>query len=245
MRKYLNIVLLIFISSLYSESITIYSTQSAQYISTSSASCCTPTSLQNFNATTMSLQSCWWHTVYEQCLENKYTAIWKFDLSEVPENAFLLNLNFLFNQSGVYGSLVDVSTEIGNISDGLASNLYNNPIWTNYINNDDNLSNHSISIPIEQITNDDNPIQLNILLSNDGYSITNTGNNAPKLVVEYEIQNIILLGDINGDSIVNVLDLMALVSTIFNSNNNFIEIVDMNYDSQINIFDLIHLIDVI
>ena len=239
------IFLLVIISSLYSDSITIYSTQSAQYISTSSASCCTPTSLQNFNATSMSVQGCWWHTVYEQCLENKYTAIWRFDLSEIPENAFLLNLNFQFYQSGVYGNSVKVTTEIGNISDGLASNLYSNPIWSDYISNDGNLSNHSILIPIEQIANDDNQIQLNILLSNDGYSITNTGNNAPRLVVEYEIQNIILLGDINGDSIVNVLDLIAIVNTIFNSNNSYIEIADMNYDSIINIYDLIHMVEVI
>ena len=86
---------------------------------------------------------------------------------------------------------------------------------------------------------------MNILLSNDGYSITNTGNNAPKLVVEYEIQNIILLGDINGDSIVNVLDLMAIVNTIFNSSNNYIEIADMNYDGIIDIYDLIHMVEVI
>ena len=149
-------------------------------------------------------------------VENKYTAIWRFDLSEVPENAFLSNLNFQFNQAGVYGNSVKVTTEIGDISDGLASNLYSDPIWTDYINNDGNLSNHNISIPIEQITSDDNQIQLNILLSNDGYSITNVGNNAPRLVVEYEIQNIISLGDINGDSVVNVLDLVAIVNTIFN-----------------------------
>ena len=236
---------ILFISSLYSDSITVYSSQSAQYISTSSASCCTPTSLQNFNAPSMYVQGCWWHTVYEQCLENKYTAIWRFDLSEIPENAFLVNLNFLFNQSGVYGNSVNITTEIGNISDGLASNLYSNPIWTDYISSDGNLSNHNISIPIEQITSDDNQIQLNILLSNDGYSITNIGNNAPRLVIEYEIQNIILLGDINGDSIVNVLDLMAIVNTIFNSSNNYIEIADMNYDGIIDIYDLIHMVEVI
>ena len=240
-----SLLSILIISSLYSDSITVYSSQSAQYISTSSASCCTPTSLQNFNAPSMYVQGCWWHTVYEQCLENKYTAIWRFDLSEVPENAFLSNLNFLFNQAGVYGNSVKVTTEIGDISDGLASNLYSDPIWTDYINNDGNLSNHNISIPIEQITSDDNLIQLNILLSNDGYSITNIGNNAPRLVIEYEIQNIILLGDINGDSIVNVLDLMAIVNTIFNSSNNYIEIADMNYDGIIDIFDLIHMVEVI
>ena len=65
----------------------------------------------------MSLQGCWWHTVYEQCLENKYTAIWKFNLSEIPENAFLLNMNFLFNQSGVYGNSVKVTTGAGYIAD--------------------------------------------------------------------------------------------------------------------------------
>ena len=65
------------------------------------------------------------------------------------------------------------------------------------------------------------------------------------LVVEYEIQNIISLGDINGDSVVNVLDLVAIVNTIFNSSNNYIEIADMNYDGIIDIYDLIHMVEVI
>ena len=236
---------LVFISILYSDSITVYSNQSAQYISTSSASCCTPTSLQYFDAPSMSLQGCWWHTVYEQCLENKYTAIWKFNLSEIPENAFLLNMNFLFNQSGVYGNSVKVTTEAGYIADTLASNLYNNPIWSNYINNDGYFSNQNISIPIEEITNDNSLTQLNILLVNDGYSIINTGNNAPRLVVKYEIQNTILLGDINGDYVLNILDIIGLVNSILNINSIYIEIIDMNFDSKINIFDLIHITELI
>jgi len=237
--------ILIIISSLYSDSITIYSTQSAQYISTSSASCCTPTSLQNFNATSMSVQGCWWHTVYEQCLENKYTAIWRFDLSEIPENAFLLNINFLFDQSGVYGNSIKVTNEDGYLSDGLASNLYSNPTWSDYINNDGYFPNQNISIPIEQITNDDELTQLNILLVNDGYSITNTGNNAPRLIIQYEIQNIIMMGDINGDNVVNVLDIIGLVNIILSINYTYIEIADMNYDGKINIYDLIHMVEVI
>ena len=239
------ILLLVIISSLYSESITIYSNQSAQYISTSSASCCTPTSLQYFDAPSMSLQGCWWHTVYEQCLENKYTAIWKFDLSEIPENAFLLNINFLFNQSGVYGNSVKVTTEEGYISENLASILYNNPIWSNYINNDGYFSNQNISIPIEEITDDNSLTQLNILLANDGYSITNTGNDAPKLIVEYEIQNTVLLGDINGDNVLNILDVIGLVNSILNINSTYIEIADMNYDGKLDIFDLLLIIDLL
>ena len=47
----------------------------------SSASCCIPTSLQDFNAFSMYVQDCWWHTAYEQCFENKYTAVWRYDLS--------------------------------------------------------------------------------------------------------------------------------------------------------------------
>ena len=43
----------------------------------------------------------------------------------------------------------------------------------------------------------------------------------------------------------NVLDLMAIVNTIFNSSNNYIEIADMNYDGIIDIYDLIHMVEVI
>ena len=65
------------------------------------------------------------------------------------------------------------------------------------------------------------------------------------MVVEYEIQNTILLGDINSDYVLNILDIIGLVNSILNINSIYIEIIDMNFDSKINIFDLIHITELI
>ncbi len=75
---YIYILSILFLSNMYSESITIYATQSAQYISDSNNgdSCCNPGTLGYFGATSMSVQSCWNHSVYNQCLQRKHTAIW-------------------------------------------------------------------------------------------------------------------------------------------------------------------------
>ena len=81
----LSLITLIIMSFGFSETITIYGTQSARYSSNSSASCCSPNSLFGYNQSSIYVSSCWWHDVYSQCFENRNTAIWRFDLSELPE----------------------------------------------------------------------------------------------------------------------------------------------------------------
>ena len=76
-------------------------------------------------------------------------------------------------------------------------------------------------------------------------SIDNLGDNAPRLVIEYEPESIPILGDINNDNIVNVLDIIEIVNLILNSSDIYIEIADMNFDRKINIYDLIHIIEFI
>ena len=71
------------------------------------------------------------------------------------------------------------------------------------------------------------------------------GDNAPRLVIEYEPESIPILGDINNDNIVNVLDIIEIVNLILNSSDIYIEIADINFDRKINIYDLIHIIEFI
>ena len=53
----------------------------------------------------------------------------------------------------------------------------------------------------------------------------------------------ILSGDLNGDNMINILDIVELVNVIIQNEMEYIEIADINSDSAINIFDLIHLIN--
>ena len=88
--------------------------------------------------------------------------------------------------------------------------------------------------------------QLNILAYESSYtSIDNLGDDAPRLLIEYEPVVVPILGDVNSDNIVNVLDLMEIVNLIFNNNEVYIDIADMNFDSKIDIFDLIQIIELI
>ena len=57
------------------------------------------------------------------------------------------------------------------------------------------------------------------------------------------VLNMIISGDLNGDNIINILDIVELVNVIMQNEMEYIEIADINSDSVINIFDLIHLIN--
>ncbi|OUT40094.1 MAG: hypothetical protein CBB66_03280, partial [bacterium TMED6] len=81
----LSFILIMLMTLIFSETITIYGTQSARYTSNTSSSCCTPHSLHSYNQSSMYTSGCWWHDVYDQCFENRNTAIWRFDLSNLPE----------------------------------------------------------------------------------------------------------------------------------------------------------------
>jgi len=51
------------------------------------------------------------------------------------------------------------------------------------------------------------------------------------------------MGDINDDGLVNILDIIEVLTLIFNENIEFIVTADLNYDNKIDIFDLIHTIE--
>ena len=55
--------------------------------------------------------------------------------------------------------------------------------------------------------------------------------------------NIILSGDLNGDNLINILDIIEMVNIILQNDTGDVDNADINSDSAINIFDLIHIID--
>ncbi len=52
-----------------------------------------------------------------------------------------------------------------------------------------------------------------------------------------------ILGDLNNDLLINVLDIIETVHLILNDEFNFL--VDMNYDQQVNVLDVIQLVNII
>ena len=56
--------------------------------------------------------------------------------------------------------------------------------------------------------------------------------------------NTTLLGDINGDNIINVLDIVLLVNLIINNSNYMLQ-ADLNTDSVVNVLDIVLLVNII
>ena len=61
----------------------------------------------------------------------------------------------------------------------------------------------------------------------------------------FAINSTNLSGDINLDGVINVMDIVSLVSTILDSNSEYDPIADLNDDGNINILDVVQLVDII
>ena len=53
------------------------------------------------------------------------------------------------------------------------------------------------------------------------------------------------LGDLNNDSMIDVIDIVQLVNTILNDENLYLESGDLNFDSMLNVIDIVSLVNVI
>ena len=80
------------------------------------------------------------------------------------------------------------------------------------------------------------------------WEYTESGNNvaiarAQKYGIDYFDNNDIIIGDLNGDNILNILDIVILMDLIIS--NNFVELGDINSDGVLNILDIVSLINLI
>ena len=57
------------------------------------------------------------------------------------------------------------------------------------------------------------------------------------------VQNNVLLGDVNLDGTINVIDIVDLVNVVLN--NSFLNSADINQDQSINVLDIIALVNII
>ena len=246
--KFLSLLFTFFLSSLINaEEIVIYSTESAQY---SSNNCCTLNTITNQNGNELISKDCF-DTIGYGCAQSKSTPFWVFDLSELDGNENIESVQFKGNALGTWWNVYfSVSYSVGPLSTALASELWNGGDWSFGDGQYSGFSwqggefsqNLSLDIILPAIISG----QLNILAYESSYtSIDNLGDDAPRLVIEYEPEIIPILGDVNSDNIVNVLDLIEIVNLILNNNEIYIEIADMNFDSKINVFDLIHITELI
>jgi len=249
MTKLLSLIIAIIFTPTYlcSDTLTIYANQSAQY---SANDCCTLNTITNQNGDELISKDCF-DTVGYGCAQSKSAPFWIFDLSELEGNQNIQSLQFKGNALGTWWNVYfSMSFSVGPISTTLASELWNGGDWSFgdgqysgfFWQGGDFSQNLSLDIILPAIISG----QLNILAYESSYtSIDNLGDDAPRLLIEYEPAIVPILGDINSDNIVNVLDMIEIVNLILNNNEVYIEIADMNFDSQINIFDIIHITELI
>jgi len=247
--KCLSLLFTFFLFSLLNaEEIVIYSTESAQY---SANNCCTLSIITNQNGDELDSKSCF-NTANYGCMRSKSAPFWIFDLSQLNGNEDIQSIQFKGNLpiGGWFAVYFSVSSSVGQLSTTIASELWNGGHWSygdgQYSGFSWPMGDFSQNLSLDIILPGIISGQLNILAYVSSWnSIDNTGDNAPRLVIEYEPEIVPILGDVNSDNIVNVLDLIEIVNLILNNSEIYIEIADMNFDRKINIYDLIHMIEVI
>ena len=82
------------------------------------------------------------------------------------------------------------------------------------------------------------------LIITSGY----TGQVSQEILISISFENQIIIGDINNDFEINILDIVNLVEYILNNNNltdEQFESSDLNQDEVINIIDIIFLVNII
>ena len=237
---YKLIIILLSFSYSYAESITIYATQSASYYA---SGCCSLSSIGYNNSNTLSAGNCLFWSQYDACERRQSYPIWSFNFLQLPSNATVVSVSFdaeaLYDEW--YDSYMALSSQTGEITIQMGSYLVNGGDWSidgqtwTWWNQGLNINQE---LPVSEVELGIDSGQLNIAVHEYDATIINSGVNAPKLIVEYE-----LLGDINGDSTVNIQDVILAVNLILS--NGFNEPADLNSDSMVDILDIVQLVNII
>jgi len=184
------IIFLSIVSFISAETTTIYAVESAEYYAAGSGSsgCCTSTVLGSYNQNTLYTDWCQWWSQYNQCGSRSRRALWRFDLSGIPENANIINATFLAQGGGNWiQSFMSISDYPGPISLSMASHLANGGDWV-LQGQGEIWSPVNQTIPNDNIISAYNEGQLSVMFHMYDASFVNTGINAPRIVIEYEIE---------------------------------------------------------
>ena len=133
---------------------------------------------------------------YYGCGMSKQVPFWVFDLSTVENNIDIQSIQFKGNLpseswSDVY---LSISAEVGQISTTIASDLWNGGDWASgsgqYSSINWPMGDFSQDLPLDIISQGIISGQLNILTYTSSpwsiFSIDNSGDNAPRIVIDYE-----------------------------------------------------------
>ena len=217
MTKILHLIIVIVFSPtyLFSETVIIHATQSAQY---SANNCCTLSIITNQNGDELDSKSCF-NTANYGCMRSKSAPFWIFDLSQLNGNEDFQSIQFKGNLpiGGWFAVYFSVSSSVGQLSTTIASELWNGGHWSygdgQYSGFSWPIGDFSQNLSLDIILPGIISGQLNILAYVSSWnSINNTGENAPRLVIEYESIIVAPTGlqyNIQGSSVMLTWDVLA------------------------------------
>lgn len=163
------------------------------------------------NESTISVRSC--ETMGGYCMAGTWIATWLFDMPDFPENATVVSATFEGRHNGGGASFTYRGSWTSYNSLGYSSALN---AWNSYNLNGTGYSsggNFSISLPIEL---DQGQWQSNSLIMSgyrgDGLAFYNSGTIAPRISLVIHVPDEICLGDVTGDDIVDISDLLGVIS---------------------------------
>ena len=194
MKNFMFYLSILMISNIYAESITIYATQSASYRASGSGSsgCCALNSIGYNNSNTLSASSCIWWSQYGQCERRTSYPVWSFNFLQLPSNATVVSVSF--DAEGLYDewhdSYMALSSETGEITIQMGSYLVNGGDWSidgqtwTWWNQGLNINQE---LPVSEVELGIDSGQLNVAVHEYDATIINSGLNAPRLVIEYEL----------------------------------------------------------
>ncbi len=133
---------------------------------------------------------------YYGCGMSKHVPFWLFDLSTLDSNIDIQSIQLKGNlpTEGWSDVYLSISTTIGQISTTIASDLWNGGDWVSgngqYSSINWLMGDFSQNLPLEIISQGVISGQLNILTYTGNpwtiFSIANSGDDAPRLVIDYE-----------------------------------------------------------
>ena len=184
-------------------------TQSAGMYATG---CCSISYAGGFNSSSLSTRNC--QSVYMSCVGSKRAAMWRFDLSELPDEGTPLTLHFSGTRtySDMTGSgFISLMTDVDNLNSTVGMQLWSSGDYRANINwNYGTNFTFSLTSALNSgLLQETDSVALMVYGSTtSGITIPNSGASAPKLRVVMNMPDAPPCDvDLNGDGVVDATDL--------------------------------------
>ena len=189
-------------------------TQSAGMYATG---CCSVSYASGFNASSLSTRNC--QSVYMSCIGSKRAAMWRFDLSELPDEGTPLTAHFIGTRtySDMTGSgFISLVTDVSALNSTVGMQLWNSGDYRSNINWNygTNFSFSLASALNSGLLQETDSVALMVYGSTTGgITIPNSGASAPKLRVVVDMPDAPPChGDLNDNGVVDADDIGLLLA---------------------------------